>query len=233
MLIDFLPCPRKQTGRYKWPCHQQGWQTFIMLQTLSEMHFEQPYDLFMSLIRQSSLSHGWDIWKQSQFESHGSMCWGWHMSQHLLDSKALSYEALWSPGPARTHIAPTAQKWRSSWRVTRRNTRKTNVQVSEAAEGGCKRLWRDGPLMSGLCRMEGRGKGTLCIAVQRQECERVYALGEVQFYWKENSVRLMIGKKSSSRKVSRTCSCQTKKLQLFTLSHRETLVSFKTAVRHG
>ena len=81
--------------------------------------------------------------------------------------------------------------------------------------------------------MEGRGKGTLYIAVERQECERVYALGEVQFYWKENSVRLMIGKKSGSRKVSRTCLCQTKKLRLFTLSHRETLVSFKTAVRHG
>lgn len=89
------------------------------------MHFEQSYDLFMSLIRQSSLSHGWEIWKQSQFESHSSMCWDWPMSQHLLDPRALSYEALWSPRTACAHTAPAAQKWRSSWRVTHRNTRKT------------------------------------------------------------------------------------------------------------
>ena len=89
------------------------------------MHFEQSYDLFMSLIRQPSLSHGWEIWKQSQSESHSSMCWDWPMSQHLLDLRALSYEALWSPRTACAHTAPTAQKWRSSWRVTHRNTRKT------------------------------------------------------------------------------------------------------------
>ena len=134
-----------------------------MLQTLSEMHFEQAYDLFMSLIWQSSLSHGWDIWKQSQFESHGSMCWDWHMSQHLLDPRALSHEALQSPGLAHAHTAPTAQKWRSGWRVTHRNTRKTNVQVSEVAEGGCNRLWRDGAFDLGLERWVGfagwRGEG--------------------------------------------------------------------------
>lgn len=205
------------------------------------MHFEQSYDLFMSLIRQSSLSHGWEIWKQSQFESHSSMCWDWPMSQHLLDLRALSYEALWSPRTACAHTAPTAQKWRSSWRVTHRNTRKTVtckwVKWLRVGTKGCEEM---GPSFDlGLERwvdfVGWRGERRApCVLQCKDRSVKEYMLwGEVQFYWKEDSVRWIIGKKSGSRKVSRTCSCQTKKLQLFTLSHRETLVSFKTGVRHG
>ena len=115
------------------------------------------YDSYLYLMGEKSES------KASS--SHTVVCAGagiWASSCWIPGLWTMKLYEVW--GQHAYNTAPVAQKWQSSWRVTHRNTRNYNMQVSEVAEHGCKTLWREGDFDLALerwedfagCKREGR-----------------------------------------------------------------------------